>query len=94
VAGKPLWGCHYGDGHGMEEEVKGLMKCGRHVFYSKAWDLVRACGLVVWGTAKGLLHDRWCDTSLDHRDGGGRCWSDVSEPRERRSGRECRNMER
>ncbi len=68
VAVWPGGGCDSHDGHGLEEELEGLMKCRWHVLEDDARDAVRACRSVVWGAAEGLLQDSRGDASGYHHD--------------------------
>ena len=48
---------------------------------------------MVQGAAEDLLHYSRGDLSGSHRVGGGRGWSDATEPKKWNSGRECRVKE-
>ncbi len=66
------------------------MKCRWHVFEHYAGNSFWTRSLMVWGAAEGLLEDGWRDLANQHRDRGGRGWSNVVEPWEWYSRRECR----
>ena len=80
MAFEPRGGCKTRYGLGLEEEMKGLVECWRHVLEDQSRDSVRSRSLVVRGTAKSLLHNNWSDLSGDYWDGGGGGWSDMAEP--------------
>jgi len=67
-----LWshtgGCDLCNGHGLEEELEGLVKSFRHVLQDHAGDSVWARCFVVRGTPERLLHDSKGDEARDHWD--------------------------
>ena len=56
------------NGHGLDEELEGLVEVGRHMFQDHAGDSVLTRCFVVWDAPESLLHDGRGDAARDHRD--------------------------
>ena len=65
MAVEPRGRCDSRDGHGLKEELEGLVKAWGHMFQDHAGDSVRARRFVDRGTPEGLLHDCRGDASRD-----------------------------
>ena len=68
MAVEPRGGCDLRDGHGLEEELEGLVKAWRHMLHDHAGDSVWSRCFVIRGSPESLLHDDRVDAARHYRD--------------------------
>ena len=86
---KPRGGCDPRNGHGLKDELEGLMEAWRHMFQDDAGDSVWARCFVVWGTPESLVNDSRGDAARDLRGCVLMLGRNVKVPWEQCSVREC-----